>query len=241
MEKRKNLIMALKLAAGALEKNTVIYDWKQQASCNCGIVAQALTGMHKSELEKYVSVAFSSFINGRPITDPVAFNNKLDRTWKNLVIQKCSITGKPVSEILSLLLSKGLTTEDIMHLEYMENPAILERSGIKTGITTTITEHEVEEEEIVKKGFLGIGRKTKIVKKIKTIKKKQNHYSIKENLIKYLTAWAEILEEQPEQVDIENNAVFLEERLLRATSEEKYKLAAEIRDKIQRLTQTNHK
>ena len=241
MKKRESLIRALRISAKALKNDTVHYEWTKQHSCNCGVLAQALTGMHKIQLEHQTLMAFSTRQEGRPHTDPIPFEKNENPTWKSLVKQKCSITGEPMCEILSILFSKGLTTDDIVHLEYMENPAILERAGISKNPVKVKTAKIVEEEVVIKRGFLGIGRK--VEKSTKTVyeTKTQNYYSVKENLIKYLSAWAEILEEEVGEKNLkqpfhkEKDKNRLHEMLLIATSEENYELAAELRDRIEAI------
>lgn len=115
------LIKSLKTAISALEKGIVMYDWHTQSSCNCGVVVQALTDSDT----KTVNILFDK---ARMCIPNVNKNNFL--TWREVAQQNCSVTGKPLHEVFELLVSYGLKMEDIVHLEYMNNKAIIEVSGI---------------------------------------------------------------------------------------------------------------
>ncbi len=60
MNKRKeNLIKSLKIVIDALKKNQVEYEWKEQSSCNCGLVAQAILGVSQMKLKYDINDLFS--------------------------------------------------------------------------------------------------------------------------------------------------------------------------------------
>lgn len=42
MNRKQKLIESLRLVIGALKNGTIHYDWKEQHSCNAGVVAQAV-------------------------------------------------------------------------------------------------------------------------------------------------------------------------------------------------------
>lgn len=239
MENKKDkLIKSLNLVINSLKNDTIHYDWQSQSSCNCGIVAQAITGMNRKEISHAYSEVNSALKN---------IDKDIARTWKNGVKYFCPITGEPMFKIFKDLFDNGLTKEDIVHLEFMDNPAILERSGIKTyEIETyynTVKDSVIVTQEVIPHPnfFLRLFGHTKIVeneevtyKKVeKTRKNSIKYYKKKTSLIKYLQAWVSILEEGSKGEELDNTSrVDLEHELLVAVTEENFELAAELRDKI---------
>ena len=200
---KTDLIVGLKKAIYALQKNTVFYDWSNQASCNCGIVAQALTNLSPQEVD-------AGFFKIRGLYQTLSTQGKfVEHTWREGVRQTCSGTGKSNVEILQLLFNAGLQPEDIIHLEYLENPAILAESGID------VTAKTYKEESI-----------PKAISKIAV-----PYYAQKKNLILYLQAWIRILEKEPDTRPADKlNKIELQERLLTCEYNENYEEAAQVRD-----------
>lgn len=245
---KTKLISALKVAINALETGTVHYNWEKASSCNCGVVSQAVLDLSKQELLKTIAPMHAKFKEDNQ--DEVNF------TWKRAVRNYCSITGKTEFEILNDLFDNGFSPADICHLEYLENPAILQRANlykveqtivkIKTGGTTTTTPIIIKTKIKAKgiRGFFGFTDEVEEVKnesttietfKEETSKQKyleKEYYKNKQNLIKYLKAWVSILEEQEKLVSKQLNKIELNEELLKLVSDEKYEEAAKVRDLI---------
>jgi hypothetical protein len=231
MNRKEKLINSLNIAIKSLQNETVLYDWNKQSSCNAGIVAQAVLDKTPEELTEMRKSIFKNI------------PEKLDNTWKNAIKYGCSVTGKSMFEIITQLSEAGLTKEDIVHLEYLENPAILEKSGIEK--ETIYREVKVRDEKIETvvphsnffKRMLG---KTETSVTVKPIYEKQiietkypeGYYTKKENLVKYLSAWVTILKEEPEMKTESTN---LEAQLLNAVANEDYELASKLRDSIRTL------
>jgi len=231
MNRKEKLINSLNIAIKSLQNDTVLYDWNKQSSCNAGIVAQAVLDKTPEELTKMRTSIFKNI------------PEKTDLTWKNAIKYGCSVTGKSMFEIITQLSEAGLTKEDIVHLEYLENPAILEKSGIEK--ETIYREVKVRDEKIETvvphsnffKRMLG---KTETSVTVKPIYEKQiietkypeGYYTKKENLVKYLSAWVTILKEEPEMKTESTN---LEAQLLNAVANEDYELASKLRDSIRTL------
>lgn len=120
-QKQSKLLPALKQVITALKMDTIQYDWTEQSSCNCGLAAQAMLGYTSENLaSEYHKHARKAGLRG----------NKDALTWKTLVQHSCPITGIPMEGILATLYESGLTPRDIVHLEYLENPAILKEAGL---------------------------------------------------------------------------------------------------------------
>lgn len=242
--KKQKLIRGLNLVINALKNNTIHYEWTEQHSCNCGVVAQSILGRNKVEINQYWVEASGKL--GQFETD----KKKIDRTWQNAVKHLCPITGEPMAEIFKKLFEAGLSKSDIVHLEYMDNKAILDRSGINMKIRKTIKEKvfekTVEETEIQKHPnfFLRLFGKKIEVKVKKDVFKEvssektvddDNYHTRRGNLIKYLTAWVLILQEGIKYTESELsdlNASQLENELLVAVAEENYEYATVLRDKL---------
>ncbi len=236
MNKKEKLVSSLKIVIDALRNDTIYYDWNEQHSCNAGVVAQACLGITRDEVNSLRSPLFSVLDDLNEKRDD---SKKINLTWKNAVKYGCPITGLSNFEIINRLEKAGLSKADIVHLEYLENPAILEISGIKK--VETVSKEKVDEivrfEEKERSSFFGrmFGGKTtlKIVEPVykETVVEKYpvSYYSKKENLILYLSAWVKILTQETSH---ETQAAQLEARLLNAVADENYELAAELRNQL---------
>lgn len=231
MNRKEKLINSLNIAIKSLQNDTVLYEWNKQSSCNAGIVAQAVLDKTPEELTEMRKSIFK------------IIPDEIEKTWKNAVKYGCSVTGKSMFEIITQLSEAGLTKEDIVHLEYLENPAILEKSGIeKENVYSNVKVRDEKIETVVPhsnffKRMLG---KTETSITVKPIYEQQifgtiypkEYYRKKENLIKYLSAWVTILKEEPVMKTESTN---LEAQLLNAVANEDYELASKIRDSIRTL------
>ena len=229
MNKKEKLISSLKRALHALEKDLIHYRWEEQSSCNAGVVAQCVLNIDQEELEIKRSKVFRKL-------EEIMRDRKetLANTWQNAVKFTCPVTGKNVPEIFRDLEAAGLSAEDIVHLEYLNNPAILEESSIEKENYSYQKIVDVVEHTVVVKKFFGLISKKEIVKEeivenYTESKYPKLYYEKKENLIKYLAAWVRILERTNKEFEIEEHK--LEAAILEAVSEENYELAAELRDR----------
>lgn len=120
---KKNLSSALKIAISALEKDIFEYNWSKAASCNCGVVVQALCGIGKNQVDTLYGEGAEEIYWGK---------DEKTHTWRQLAQKSCTVTGEPMTQVFRMLASHGFTPEDVVHLEYMKNSAILQVSGIDT-------------------------------------------------------------------------------------------------------------
>lgn len=237
MNKKEHLINSLNTAINALKNDTVYYNWTNQHSCNAGIVSQAVLGVTREELDLRRATLFSKL---EDYNSQRKKENQLDGTWKNAVQISCSLTGKSIPEIVKDLEANGLSREDIVHLEYLNNPAILEESTIlfKDKIETKTIGYETV--TVADTSFWGrIFKRTLeidepiIVNHVVGIEYEKDYYSKKENLIKYLSAWVRILKSEP--VVGSSSKKELEIELLQVVAEENYERAVEIRNQLSTL------
>ncbi len=199
--RKQKLITSLNIAINALKADAIYYDWTIQESCNCGIVSQAILGKTAQELE----AEFEDICTAMSIHN---INNQtlLSQTWQNAVKLFCPLTGKSQFQIFEDLKEGGLEPHDIVHLEYLTNPAILQRSGIKSHRRVLFF-----------------------------FKTRLSYYTSPENLILYLQAWVSILEEGSTITKTELNTAnktVLEAELLIAVASQDYEYAAQLRNKL---------
>ena len=236
MNRKEHLINSLRVVVDALKNDTIHYDWKEQHSCNAGVVAQACLGITRDQVDRLRAPLFNVL---KTINKSREKEKRLDLTWKNAVKYGCPITGLSNFEIVDCLEKAGLSKADIVHLEYLENPAILEISGIERvkQVERVKVSESVRFEKVPDTSFVGrlFGKMTtkKIVEPIYTDVVKteypKSYYTKKENLILYLSAWIKILTQRTTH---EKRSAQLEARLLNAVAEENYELAAEIRNEL---------
>lgn len=239
MNKKEHLINSLRVAVNALKNDIVLYDWNKQKSCNAGIVSQAVLGLTSDEV----------WAASKPMFDVIEKINKksdsnekgISPTWKNAIKLTCPITGKNFPQIIKDLESAGLSREDIAHLEYLENPAILKASGIKKEKKLVRREQiDTKIETVEIKKWFGLRtvtevKETPVYKDIYEEVYPKNYYAVKDNLILYLSAWIRILTNSTEVVfenTFESERERLEAQLLNAVADENYEKAAELRNQI---------
>lgn len=238
MNKKETLISKLKLAISALEDGTIYYNWFEQSSCNCGVVAQAMLDKNRKEIGNLLKPVLSEINEMNRNSEE---KNKFDRTWKQAVGLFCPITGKSMHEVFNLLMDAGMSKADMAHLEYMDNPAILKKSGIDTKKIKREKFKVMEKvEEPIPNGFwrslLGKPRRTKEFEKEVEKERILEFYQLPENLVLYLKAWVSILEEGSTYTSEESleeiSKEELNEKLLNAVADEDYEGAGKIRDRL---------
>lgn len=172
----RELITALREASSRLERPDVVYRWSHFAHCNCGHLAQVITRLEPSEIQRramtrpgdwgqQASVA-ATWNTTRPHPRPdYGDRPALDEgAWEPENVGACSSTGTPLDVVLEELFQLGLTPDDIQHLERLSDPLVRRELGNNT------------------QDFL--------------------HYR-RENVIAYLRAWASLLERNLQQEPIE--------------------------------------
>jgi hypothetical protein len=192
MSKKHRLLEAIKVVANALKNDTAHYDWTKANACNCGLIAQALLGINEHELQKRINQEVPT----------------KKHTWKTVVQTYCPLTGLSEAAILRELQEAGLTPMDMVHLEFLENPAILRTAGFtyekKTWYGRTITVSQ------------------------------QPNYKSPLDVYRYLTGWIKILEAEPNDTPAyrAQSRARTHERLLQAVASEDYELAATLRNEL---------
>jgi hypothetical protein len=98
------LISALRTTASRLAANAP-YAWGHLGSCNCGHVVQTLCGLAPAKIH---TIALEG-----------------DGDWEALANAYCPTSGHAIDDVISSLIEAGLSTDDIGHLEKLDDPAIL--------------------------------------------------------------------------------------------------------------------
>lgn len=168
------LIQALRETAARLERASTIYRWSQLAHCNCGHLAQTITGLSPSAIHEAAVRHRGDWAEQARTIAPAASGAGLDvahleygdrpaldeGAWEPEDLMACPVAERSMSAIFAELLAAGLEPGDIGALERLDDPAVRRRLGTGTS------------------DFLHSDRK---------------------NVVAYLQAWAEILEEMLEQ------------------------------------------
>ena len=92
----KQLIDGLRTAADWIESGKVRYNWGIPEQCNCGILAQAILGIHPIEITR----------------------TNYHLNWHKEV-KRCYETGLDINYIIKGLIEVGMKPTDFVNLEYL--------------------------------------------------------------------------------------------------------------------------
>ena len=161
------LVTVLRETAVRLRREDTTYKWASFAHCNCGHLAQTITGLAPGEIQRramrregdwgrqannVIPIRFPEFDYGdRPALDEGA--------WEPENVGACKVTGASLDQILAEMYELGLSPADVGHLERLSSPEVRRRLGNNTEYFP--------------------------------------HHR-RENVVVYLEAWADLLEEQLE-------------------------------------------
>ena len=98
------LVTALRGTAARLNANAA-YAWGHLGLCNCGHLVQTLCQLPPARIH---AVALEG-----------------DGDWETLANAYCPTSGHAIDDILTALVAAGLTTDDVRHLERLDDPEIL--------------------------------------------------------------------------------------------------------------------
>ncbi len=100
------LVRALRLTAARLEEGAA-FQWSHFARCNCGNLAQTITGLPPDAIYR------------------AAFQRAGD--WGEQALEHCPASGLPMDTIFDQMTALGMTAADVKHLERLSDPAVLRR------------------------------------------------------------------------------------------------------------------
>ena len=98
------LVQILRKAAQKLEESSS-YQWGHMGACNCGYLAQEVTGLTQTEIHR-------SALQGQG-------------DWTEQLKDFCPSSHLPLDEIISALIRVGFDPDDLKHLERLSDPAVL--------------------------------------------------------------------------------------------------------------------
>ena len=104
----RELIAALHETAGRLAQDAS-YQWGHMGMCNCGHLAQAITGLRQAEIHDSALVR--------------------EGDWEQQAKDYCPTSGRMIDSILATMFALGLTRDDIRHLEKLTDPAVVRETG----------------------------------------------------------------------------------------------------------------
>lgn len=104
-----DLISALRQTADRLGGDDVSYQWGHMGMCNCGHLAQAITGLKDQEIHRSALVR--------------------EGDWEQQAKDYCPASGNLIDVVLAAMFDLGLTRADIRHLEKLSDPDVLRRSA----------------------------------------------------------------------------------------------------------------
>lgn len=104
-QKVEGLISILKKTSDRIRSGAP-FQWTHQGHCNCGHLAQTVTGLEPGKIHK---LALSG-----------------EGEWRHHAQEYCQTSGLDVDELIDRLLAAGLTLDELAHLELLSDPEILE-------------------------------------------------------------------------------------------------------------------
>ena len=114
----KQLIEGLRTAADWIESDKVDYDWSLFSSCNCGILAQAITKLSKENIFEQICSMPNS-------------EEDLLGGWGDK-INYCTQTGLPLPFVITTLINAGMKPIEFDKLEWLNLP--VNKRNIEEGI-----------------------------------------------------------------------------------------------------------
>lgn len=114
----KQLIDGLRTAADWIESGKVDYDWSLFSSCNCGILAQAITKLSKENIFEQIWSMPNS-------------EEDLLGGWGDKV-NYCTQTGLPLPFVVTTLINAGMKPIDFDKLEWLNIP--VNKRNIEEGV-----------------------------------------------------------------------------------------------------------
>lgn len=98
------LIAAFRKTISKLRKGAA-YQWGHMGACNCGNLAQELISISKAEIHRNAMAKSGD--------------------WNEQLNDYCPTSGFPMDLMISKLLEKGLSLEELKHLEKLSDPNVL--------------------------------------------------------------------------------------------------------------------
>lgn len=134
MHRKIKLIEALRSAAAEIT-HSPHYQWGHMGSCNCGFLAQKLTGLTRAEIH--------------------AFALQKQGDWADQLNDYCPGSGYPMDRLIFDLLQHGLSRTGLSQLERLSNPAVRDAVKQKHGLEN-LSCNKAEDTAVYMKAWAGL-------------------------------------------------------------------------------------
>ena len=95
------VIGALRTAAARLREGAD-YQWGHAGSCNCGQLAQVVTGLERAAIYREVA-----------------------GEWSEYLVDRCAVTGSRVDDVVATMVRFGFEPAELADLEQLSDPEVL--------------------------------------------------------------------------------------------------------------------
>ena len=104
---------ALRATADRLAAPDARYEWGHMGGCNCGHLAQTVTTLSRAEIHR----------------------RAMERAgdWSQQVVDHCPTSGLAIDWVIDRLLELGLSRDDLVRLEKLDDRAVLRRLAAEAG------------------------------------------------------------------------------------------------------------
>ena len=86
------------------------YQWGHMGMCNCGHLAQSITGLTHAEIHASALAR--------------------EGDWEEQANRYCPTSGLLIDSVLAAMFALGLTRDDVRHLEKLSDPRVLRQAGV---------------------------------------------------------------------------------------------------------------
>lgn len=119
-----DLVRALD-ATATLVASSATYKWSSFGQCNCGHLAQVITGLGGAAIQR---AAFGGSGDWGAQAREVHLHRTVYRAAEDEPeIERCAVTGWTMDRIVGALFAAGLDHDDLGHLERLSDPRVLAR------------------------------------------------------------------------------------------------------------------
>lgn len=120
------LLHAIRRTAEKLELNAP-YQWGHMGSCNCGHLAQEITGVSKADIHRFAMYSEGSWTD-QSRAYLAAHTPAVSRQRADII---CATSGLPMDLLISSMIDFGLEIEDLEHLEKLSDAKVLKYLGVR--------------------------------------------------------------------------------------------------------------
>ncbi len=121
-------------------RKDITYEWSSFAYCNCGHLAQTITGLDPKEIQRRAMRREGDWGSQARDVQPKRFPEfdygdrpPLDEgAWEPEDVGACQVTGTRLDEVLEQMYELGLTPADVGHLERLSGPTVRRHLGNST-------------------------------------------------------------------------------------------------------------